>query len=309
MAEQTGASSMNHLHGQVINQLLQRFREVGNGVGRKRSNFTISSLCQQLGVSQRVLREAIKVLQAKGVIDVRPMTGISVRPLGAWKLLDLEVLGWRCEDQNGKQFIINILRAREVIEPAVTALAAMRASDQDIATINTCTEQMSAARDNLDAFMAADKEFHAAVYAACDNELLAVINAAIWLAPHVLRVIYDQINPDRAPVLKWHQALAAAIARRDRPAPPRPLPRRRLAERHRRSRPFSASAQRSNGRSSGARNPNSYSHWIAFTHGLLTSFCCASARRERAGMEDVPRSVVLISVSNSVSARPCSGRP
>ena len=114
----------------------------------------------------------MKVLQAKGVIDVRPMTGISVRPWRAWKLLDLDVLGWPCEGQNGKRLIMDILRAREVIELAVAALAAVRASDQDIATINECVEEMAAAGDNLDAFLAADKEFHAAVYAACDNELI-----------------------------------------------------------------------------------------------------------------------------------------
>src|SRR5262245_8606659 len=51
-------------------------------------------LATELGISRNALREAIKVLAGKGMVEVRPKTGMRIRPRNQWNLLDRDVLAW-----------------------------------------------------------------------------------------------------------------------------------------------------------------------------------------------------------------------
>src|SRR5437773_10142973 len=79
-------------------------------------------------VGRTVLREAIKVLAAKRLVESRPKTGTRVRPRKDWNLLDPDVLAWQVEAGADAEFLAQALEVRRMIEPAAARLAAERAT-------------------------------------------------------------------------------------------------------------------------------------------------------------------------------------
>jgi GntR family galactonate operon transcriptional repressor len=66
-----------------------------------------AKLCQQLGVSRTILREAVKVLADKGMVEVRPRSGTRAKPAAEWNLLDPDILGWQAQFGPDPQFLQN----------------------------------------------------------------------------------------------------------------------------------------------------------------------------------------------------------
>src|SRR6188472_713985 len=123
-----------------------------------------------LDVSRTVLREAIKVLVAKGLVISRPKTGTHVRDRAYWNLMDPDVLAWRLETDPGDGFFVDVFELRRLIEPAAAALAAERAIAEEIAELETAFAEMEANVDrNPDEYIAADLRFHELILTACHN--------------------------------------------------------------------------------------------------------------------------------------------
>src|SRR5712691_7528345 len=83
-------------------------------------------------VSRTVVREAIKVLAAKGLVEARPKTGTQVRERRYWNLMDPDVLAWRLEANPSDEFYFDVFELRRLIEPAAAAMAATRASAEEV---------------------------------------------------------------------------------------------------------------------------------------------------------------------------------
>jgi GntR family transcriptional regulator, galactonate operon transcriptional repressor len=128
-------------------------------------------LSAELGVSRSALREAIKVLGAKGMLEVKPRTGTRVLPRSRWNLMDPELLGW-CGPSLDPDLVRSLLECRQLIEPGAAALAAQRASTAQLATIEAALERMAQA-PSLDERVEADLDFHVAVLRASGNLFLA----------------------------------------------------------------------------------------------------------------------------------------
>ena len=123
-------SVRQNLCGQVIDDLGRRIvrGEVQPGDALPQE----AALCHQLGVSRTVVREAVKALAAKGLVDSRPKRGTVVRPSRAWSFLDPEVLQWQTEtDPDGRQ-LTYLTELRQAVEPVAAAMAAARASEEEI---------------------------------------------------------------------------------------------------------------------------------------------------------------------------------
>src|SRR5438034_2683712 len=98
-----------------------------------------------LGASRTVVREAVKVLAAKGLVESRPKTGTRVRPRDAWNLLDPDVLTWQQDGAAASEELLRKLtEVRRIIEPAAAELAAARADAADIAALERALEAMEA---------------------------------------------------------------------------------------------------------------------------------------------------------------------
>ena len=200
------------LHGAVVHDIGVR---IVRGELEPGATLPDDGFADESAVSRTVVREAIKVLAAKGLLESRPKTGTRVRPRREWNLLDPDVLAWQIEAGPGADFLGQALELRRMIEPAVTRLAAERATDEQVAALYEAYEEMAAAGDDLDAFMAPDLRFHNLLLEACGNELLEHMGEILTA---VLRTIFayssssSRAYPRSA---RRHRAIAQAIEARD----------------------------------------------------------------------------------------------
>ena len=170
-------------------------------------------LCRRLKVSRTVLRESMKVLVAKGLVDIRPKVGIRIRPRADWNLVDPDLLAWQQEAGVDSGFIRNLSEVRLVAETAAAELAAMRATDEDLAKIRQAYQRMEAGSKSKAAYAAADIDFHGALFAACHNDLLQQMSSTIRNALRGAHRFTAHLSPEIG--LPLHKAVADAIMNRD----------------------------------------------------------------------------------------------
>lgn len=173
-----------------------------------------AELMEEFGVSRTVLREALRTLTSKGLVESRPKVGTRVRPRDSWNLLDADVLEWYSQVAPPAVFARKLQEMREMVEPQATALAAGARTEETLRALAGAHAAMVAAR-SFDEWARADSSFHRAILAACGNELLMPLGALIerTLAAQL------RLNAERADVfnasLAEHTAIFDAILRRD----------------------------------------------------------------------------------------------
>jgi DNA-binding FadR family transcriptional regulator len=142
-----------------------------------------AELCRQLGVSRSVLREAVKMLTAKGLLTSRPRHGTSVQPESTWNLLDPDVLRWLLERKFSLELLAQFTEVRLAVEPMAAMLAARKATPAGLTRIRDAVERMRAAARGEDDPLESDIAFHVAVLAATGNRFYGrledVIDAAL----------------------------------------------------------------------------------------------------------------------------------
>ncbi|MGC2111208.1 MAG: FadR/GntR family transcriptional regulator [Candidatus Korobacteraceae bacterium] len=183
-------------------------------------------LCKQLGVSRSILREAVKVLEDKGMVEVRPRSGTRSRPRAQWNQLDPDILAWQSNLKPDPRFLHDLCEVRLAIEPIASGFAALRASDEEIVLIRQCLGrrlQIVASQD-LDAAVEADLQYHTAVIAASHNPLFLQLNTTIR-DPFRVALSYTLLLPASVALeLEQYRKLTEAIEARN------PLAARRSAE-------------------------------------------------------------------------------
>jgi DNA-binding FadR family transcriptional regulator len=132
-----------------------------------------AELCRQYSVSRSVLREAVKMLTAKGLLGSRPRLGTWVQPEEKWNLLDPDVLGWLLERKFSPALLIEFTEIRLAIEPGAAALAARVAGPAEKTAIRDAIERMQAADRGDDDPLDSDIAFHVAVLRASRNRFYA----------------------------------------------------------------------------------------------------------------------------------------
>ncbi|MFK8251927.1 FadR/GntR family transcriptional regulator [Ancylobacter terrae] len=148
-------------------------------------------LCAQLGVSRIVLREAIKGLAAKGMVEARRRTGTVVLEHSRWSLLDPDVMIWRA-DANGIDLSLgtDIMELRRIIEPAAARLAAERASAAERAALSAAYDAMAAAVEGRGDYVTADLAFHSTIIQACANPFVSQLQSVMAT---VLRICFERV--------------------------------------------------------------------------------------------------------------------
>jgi GntR family galactonate operon transcriptional repressor len=138
-------------------------------------------LCQQLGVSRSILREAVKVLEDKGLLEVRPRLGMRSTPRTKWNLLDPDILSWHTKLHPDARLLRDLCEVRLAIEPTAAGFAAVRATPQEIHHIEKCLEQREsvAGMKNFEEIIDLNLRFHTAVVAASHNALFEQLSAII----------------------------------------------------------------------------------------------------------------------------------
>lgn len=128
-----------------------------------------AALCIKHGVSRSILREAVKMLTAKGLLSARPRQGTVVAPEYLWNLFDPDVLRWLLERKASLSLLAEFTEVRLAIEPMAAALAARRSTAATVAHIHRALARMKAAEQGADDSLASDIAFHVAVLQASGN--------------------------------------------------------------------------------------------------------------------------------------------
>ena len=173
-----------------------------------------SELLAEYEVSRPVLREATRVLVAKGLVQSRQRAGAIVRPRNEWHLLDPDVLYWSIQVRPQPEFVETLLTVRRVFEPAAAALAARAASEADLARIAEAYEGMEAAR-TTDELLDPDLAFHRRIAEATHNDLLAYIGNMLSLALRESILLSSRLPNTHALSLPRHKAILTALLARD----------------------------------------------------------------------------------------------
>jgi GntR family transcriptional repressor for pyruvate dehydrogenase complex len=194
----------------VSERLLAAIREAGLQPGAKLPSER--DLGEQFGVSRTVIREAVRHLAAKGILEVRSGSGASVARIDSSSVSGALALFLGRKGMPDPQKIHEV---RETIEVQTVKLAAQRATDEHMAAIRRAHEQMGQVADEPEAAANADVEFHRAIARATENELFVVLVDSIGdVLMDIRRATVWQ--PGRAKVgYEYHQRILEALERRD----------------------------------------------------------------------------------------------
>jgi len=201
-----------NLNAQLVDTLGLR---IVNGHYKEGEQLPVESeLCVEFGVSRSIMREATKILSAKGLLASRPRIGTLVRERMHWNLLDTQVLAWITESMQPEAYLDMMFEARLAIEPRSSAIAAEKATKEDIRRIKQAYIDMAAATD-LSESLEPDIRFHQAIMDATHNDIIQYMGHTL----HSTLAISIQLtswHPDNhLASLPKHEAIYKAIAARD----------------------------------------------------------------------------------------------
>jgi DNA-binding FadR family transcriptional regulator len=169
---------------------------------------------EEFRVSRTAVREAIRLLSAKGLTASRPKIGTRVRPQVDWNMLDSEVLRWQLDQSPTDEFIHNLFEMREIIEPAASARAAERATDEQLGSLGAAMEGIQKHERGSDAQIQCDIDFHMEILEASRNPMLRSVGAMIQSALSITFQLSWQ-KAMREDAVIQHRAVYDAIRERN----------------------------------------------------------------------------------------------
>lgn len=198
------------LYERIVEQIEQRVLsgelKVGDQLAPERE------LAEQFGVSRTAVREAVKALRQKGLVEVQPGRGTFITDGTSRAVRHSLDLAMKIGGSNGSA---NLVEVRELLEPEIAALAAARASEENIATLRAAVAAMDAALDDPETFIEADLDLHLALAEAAHNTLI----------PALIDPIVDLLREQRARIFRvaggpqrgqfHHKRILDAVARHD----------------------------------------------------------------------------------------------
>ncbi|MBS1183060.1 MAG: transcriptional regulator, GntR family [Proteobacteria bacterium] len=173
-----------------------------------------AELMARFGVSRTVLRESLKTLAAKGLIQPKTRVGTRVVERTSWNLLDPDMLRWHLDCGIGLELLAHLSDVRLALEPVAASLSAQRRGEDDIVELNTIVDRMEAPEASPEAFAAADLDFHLSIARLSGNPFFRTASALIEVA---LAATFAITTPVNDPVAKAascaaHRRVVTAIA-------------------------------------------------------------------------------------------------
>lgn len=175
-----GRMTARNFHSHVIHEL-------GTGVisGKFPAGSVLPSdaeLMDKFEVSRTVLREAIKTLEAKGLVEARPKVGTKVAKRHRWNLFDPQVLAWHLGTPPDEAFIAGLHEIRFQLEPLAARNVAERRTGEQIRLMYYWLRQMELSRDDVNSFCLADFEIHRIIADASSNPFMPALTGVIELS-------------------------------------------------------------------------------------------------------------------------------
>lgn len=172
-------------------------------------------LCEELGVSRTVVREAVKSLIAKGLITSGPKVGTRVLPPEQWNWFDADVIVWQTRVGLSREFLRDLQDLRRAVEPAAVRLAAERATQEDIAGMEAAYALMKRAIEQGGDYVTPDLRFHQGLIAASHNRMLVQMSRALAALLRTSFEISTRRKDGPKGSLPLHRAVLDAVIARD----------------------------------------------------------------------------------------------
>jgi GntR family transcriptional regulator, transcriptional repressor for pyruvate dehydrogenase complex len=173
---------------------------------------TERELSEQFRASRTAVREAMKTLAQKGLVDMRPGRGTIVIDGTSQAMRHSLGLMMRVGQAGSSASLVEV---REIIEPEIAALAAARATGEHIASMQAAVDIMDTSLEDADTYIAADNEFHLALARGTQNELiLALVDSIVDLLSEQRKQVFSvDGGPKRGQI--HHKRILETIVHRD----------------------------------------------------------------------------------------------
>jgi GntR family transcriptional repressor for pyruvate dehydrogenase complex len=190
----------------MLETILSRKLSVGDRLPSERE------LGEQFGVSRTVVREAVRALVAKGVIEVRSGSGLRVAAVDATAVSESMSLYLRGQTLDFEK----VHEVRALLEVHIAGVAAERATEDDVARLREVHERMQQETGDVDAAARDDLEFHRVIARATHNDLYLLLMDSIGAA--LIDIRRENLGSGSAPMtLDQHEAVLERIAAHDPP--------------------------------------------------------------------------------------------
>lgn len=169
-------------------------------------------LAEQFGVSRTAVREAVKALREKGLVEAYPGRGTFIMDGASYSIrLSLDRM-MKVGQAEGSGYLVEV---REILEPEIAALAATRADEEDLAAMRESVAVMNDSKKDPEAFIEADLDFHLALAEAAANPLiLSLIDSIVGLLREQrMRIFQVEGGPERGQY--HHKRILEAIEHSD----------------------------------------------------------------------------------------------
>jgi DNA-binding FadR family transcriptional regulator len=170
---------------------------------------------ERFSVSRTAYREAVRILAAKGLIEVRPKVGTRVLEREKWHLLDPDVLSWIFEFEPDDHLLKSLFELRNIVEPQAAALAAERRTRDQLQRMDEALKGMAQYTLATDEGRAADQHFHETLLEASDNPFLANLTSGISAAIEWTTIFKQRGGPLIRDPMPDHIRVFEAIAASD----------------------------------------------------------------------------------------------
>ncbi|WFB09296.1 FadR family transcriptional regulator [Streptomyces sp. LX-29] len=172
---------------------------------------TEPELMELLGVSRNSVREALKALQAMGIVEIRHGFGTYVGPMSMAPMIEGLTFRTVAGHYRGEESLLQLLELREAVETGLVTRLAGRIPEADLAELDTLVERMEKESATGDVRADTDRAFHAALYRGLDNALLSEVLEAFWDAFHRVRTDLVDVPQDPRITCIQHRAILEAV--------------------------------------------------------------------------------------------------
>jgi GntR family transcriptional repressor for pyruvate dehydrogenase complex len=169
-------------------------------------------LAEQFRVSRTAVREAVKTLNEKGLVEIRPGRGTFITNATSEAAGHSLGLMMKIGHAEGSRDLVEV---REIFEPEIAALAALRACEEHIAAMQDAVRAMDAALSNSQSYIEADLDFHLALAEATQSTIIPALidSIVVHLRVQRLRIFRVPGGPARGQI--HHKRILAAVVQHD----------------------------------------------------------------------------------------------
>jgi len=198
----------------VVEDLAHRI--LGGALGEGAALPTEPALCEEFGFSRSVIREALKLLEERGLVRIEQGRGTTVQGRESWNLLDPAVLRIALAYDRDVTLLDDLIAVRRLLEREMARAAATRLSDSELAVLAENVKLMTSSIDDFQEFRALDLAFHAVVMRASGSEVGRTIVRTIHMnSGHAFRLSAPGARAALERTVEEHRAIYEALLARD----------------------------------------------------------------------------------------------